>query len=103
MDGSSCTVRKGVHGGIENQVGEHLAVRSGIAVHGEIALAFDVDHKIFAQPEPQSLNNLLGHLAEIKASPVRKVAIRRNLLERLYQIDRVIEVDHDLRCSLPAC
>ncbi len=85
-----------------NQVGEHLAVRSGIAVHGEIWLAFDADHKISAQPVPQSLDDLLGHLAEIKASPVRNVAIGRNLLERLYQIDRVIEVDHDLRCRLAA-
>ena len=78
---SACAVRKGVHRGIDNQIGEHLAVRSGIAVHGEIGLAFDADHKISAQPVPQSFDDLL---------------------ERLYQVDRVTEIDHDLRCRLPA-
>src|SRR6202047_797713 len=104
MDGPWCAVWKGVCRGIENQVGEHLAVRSGIAVHGEIGLAFDADRQILtSQPEPQSFDNLFGHLAEIKASPIRNVAIGRNLLERLYQVDRLTKIDHDLRCRLPAC
>ena len=42
-----------------------------------------------SQPEPQSLDDLFGHLAEIKASAIRNVAIGRNLLERLDQVDRV--------------
>src|SRR5207248_1216430 len=103
MDGSSCAVWKGVRRGIENQVGEHLAVRSGIAVHGEIGLAFDADCQILtSQSEPESFNNLSGHLAEIKASAIRNVAIGRNLLERLYQVGRLTKIDHDLRCRLPA-
>ena len=71
-----------MHRGIEHQIGQHLAVRSGIAVHGEIGLAFDADREILtSQPEPQALDNLLGHLGEIKLPSIRNTAIGRNLLE----------------------
>src|SRR5450755_1152137 len=103
LDGSTCAVWKGLNRRIEDQVGEYLAIRAGIAVHGEIGLAFDVDRQLTSQPEPQSFDNLFGHLAEIKVSAIRNVAIGRNLLERLYQLDRVTKIDHDLRRRLPAC
>ena len=52
---------------IEEQIGEHLSVRAGIAVHGEVGLAIDVERQIvFAQARPQAHHHLLGEVAEVE-------------------------------------
>ena len=42
LDGSRLMIGIGMRDGIEEQIGEHLSDRSGVAVHREIGLALDV-------------------------------------------------------------
>ena len=52
---------------IEEQIGQHLAVRSGIAVHRQVGLALDVQATMFlgsAGPKPDG--NLFGQVAEVE-------------------------------------
>jgi hypothetical protein len=66
---------------IDNQIGEHLAVKSGIAVHSKVGLAIDPKSKIVtSQAGSKASDNLFGHLAEIKAPPIRKIALGSHLL-----------------------
>src|SRR5689334_9187256 len=46
LDGAGPAVRKGVRDGIEEQVGKHLPVWPGIAVHCQTRLALDVEREI---------------------------------------------------------
>jgi hypothetical protein len=41
--GTRPPVGKGVHQGIQGEVGQHLAIRPGIAVHGDFFADFDIE------------------------------------------------------------
>src|ERR1700742_682226 len=87
--------------GIEDQVGQHLAVRSGIAVHGKVRLAIDREGNALASLAGlQASDDLLRYLAEIETPPVRQFAIGSDLLERLDQVHRVIEIAQYLSTGL---
>ena len=69
---------------IEEQIGEHLPVGPGIAVHDQIGLAVDVERQIvLAQARPQAHHHLLGEVAEVEGALVGIVAVGGDLLERL--------------------
>ena len=87
-----------MHDRIEEEVGQHLPVRSGIAAHRQIGLAFDIERQIvLSQGRAQAQEKLLGEFADVESATIRKVAIHRHLLERLYQIGRAIEIGDQLR------
>ena len=67
LDAAFLAVGKRMGDRIEEQVGQHLSVRSGIAVHGQIGLAFDLECKFFlAEAWPQAQDNLFGQIAQIE-------------------------------------
>jgi hypothetical protein len=73
-----------MHRCVENKVGQHLAIGAGITAHGQIRLILDTDREIImAQSGPQTFDNLISHLTNIEASPIRNVTVGGNLLERL--------------------
>jgi len=65
-----------VRDSIEKQIGQHLAIRPGIAVHDEIGLAFDVERQIvLPQARPQAHHHLLGQVGQIEAALIGVVAV----------------------------
>ena len=46
VDGAALSIGKRMPDRVEEEIGQHLAVRSGIAVHRQIGLAFDVEGQI---------------------------------------------------------
>src|ERR1700738_2289514 len=75
VDRAGLAVRKGMRHRIEEQVGQHLSVGPGIAVHGEIGLAVDVQRQIvLPQARPQAHHHLLGQIAEVEGALIRVIA-----------------------------
>src|SRR6516164_1934529 len=75
-------IRKGMRHRVEEQVGQHLAVGTRIAVHDQVRLTIDVERQVaLAQAWPQSHHNLLGQIGQIERPLIRVVAVGGNLLE----------------------
>ena len=98
VDRSGSAVGESVCHRIEEQIGQHLPVGAGIAVHQEIGLAIDVQRQIvFPQARPQGQRHLLGEVGKVEGALVGIVAVGCDLLERGDQFGRAIEVRHELR------
>ena len=98
VDTAGIAVREGVRDRVEEQVGQHLAVGTGKAVHGQVRLAVDRQRQVLlAHPRLQTHHHLLGQVGEIERPLVGVVAVGRDLLERLHQFGRPVEVGDELR------
>ena len=98
VDRAGLAVRERMRHRIEEQVGEHLSIGAGIAVHHQIGLALDIERQVvLAQARPQAHHHLLGEIAEIEAALIRIVAVGGDLLERLNQFGGAVEVGDELR------
>ncbi len=98
VDRAGLAFRKRVRHRVEEQVGEHLSVRAGIAVHRQIRLAIDVERQIvLAQAGPQRHHHLLGEIAKVEAALIGVVAVGGDLLERLDQFGGAVEIGNELR------
>src|SRR5229473_1561858 len=97
IDGAGLAVRKGVRHRIEEQIGEHLAIGPGIGVHGQIGLAVDAERQmVLSQARSQAHHHLLGQVAEVEDALIRVVPVGGDLLERLNQFGRAIEIGYEL-------
>lgn len=103
VDDPRTSVREGVRHRIQKQIGQHLPVRPGIAVHGQVGLALDVQRQVLlAQARAQAHHHLLGEVGEVEAALVRIVAVGRDLLERLDQLGCAVEIGDELRGRVAA-
>ena len=103
VDGACLAGLERVRDRVEEQVGQHLAIRPRIAVHHQFGLAFDIENQVLlAETRPQAHGDLFGQDAKIEDALVRSVAVARHLLERLDQLRRAIEIGDQLRGCLAA-
>ena len=67
LDGTARSVREGVSHRIQQQVGQHLPIWTGIAVHRQVRSAVDRKGQLLlAQPRLQAHHHLLGEIGEIE-------------------------------------
>ena len=60
-------VGKCVRDRIEEEIGQYLSVRPGIAIHLQIGLALDVERQVvLSQTRAQAFENLLGEVADVE-------------------------------------
>ena len=101
--GARAPVREGVHQRIQDQVGQHLAVGAGIAVHHDLLGDIDGERDRRAlQRRQQARDDLLGRLAQLEDAAFGVAAVDRDLLERLDQVGGAIEVGDELLRGLLA-
>src|SRR5207237_10900190 len=71
VDETCLAVGKGMQGRIEEEIGQHLPVRAGIAVHRQIGGTFDGEGEILlSQPRTQAHDDLFGQIAQIEGAMV---------------------------------
>src|SRR6516164_7583191 len=91
------SVGEGVGDGIEDEVGQHLAVSARVAVERDVG--GDIERKRtpgLRQAGPHGSNDLLRRELEVEAAPIRLAAIDGDLLERLNQFSRALEIGDEL-------
>jgi hypothetical protein len=97
IDRASGAVGKRMGNRVEEEIGQHLPVWPGIAVHRHIGLALDKDQILFSQAQPQTHGHLPCQVAEIEDALVGVILVGCNLLERLDQFSRMFKIGDQLR------
>ena len=96
-NGPRAPVGKGMGRGVQEQVGQNLAVRAGIAVDDEVFRHFDRQRdRRLLQRGPQARDDLVGRLIQIEGPPLGMRAVDRDLLEGLNEFAGAVQIAHQL-------
>ena len=97
LDGAGSAVGKGVNHAVKEQVGQHLPIGAGIAVHENAGGNIDAERDVgFSQDRAQAGNNVVGRFAQIELSAVRVTAIDGYLFEGLHELAGALKVGNEL-------
>src|SRR5215211_3350558 len=92
-------IGEAVSDGVEDKVGQYLPVRAREAVDDDIGRYLNCERRLrFHQTRPHTCGNLLGRQFQVEGAPGVTAAINCDLLERLNQASRALQVRDELFC-----
>jgi len=99
---SGAPVGKGMNDAVEEQVRQDLPIGSGITVHADAGRHIDSQSDLrLLEQGTQASDDLVGRFAQIERPPVRVAAVDCDLLERLHEFARALQVADELSRGIP--